>query len=84
MAGRVDQVQDVLLAIYAGLIVEPDCVGLDRDPAFALEIHVIEHLGLHIAVGYGAGQLQDAVGQGRLAMVDMGNDRKITDVVGTH
>ena len=59
-------------------------MGLDRDAAFAFEVHIVEQLGLHIAVGDGSGQLQDTVGQGRFAVVDMGNDREISDNVRIH
>src|SRR5690606_24875230 len=41
VAGRVDEVQHVVLAV-AGVIFEPDCVGLDGDAALALDIHGIE------------------------------------------
>ena len=45
--GRVDQIEDVRLAILR-LVVEPDRVGLDRDAALALEVHVVEDLGFHL------------------------------------
>src|SRR3546814_16101814 len=55
-------------------------LGLDGDAAFALDRVVVEHLGFHLARGQAAAQLDDAVGQGRLAVVDMGDDREIADV----
>ena len=39
---------------------------------------------VHVAVGDGAGQLQQTVGQGGFAVVDMRDDAKIADVVGVH
>ena len=59
-------------------------MGLDGDAAFALEVHVVQKLCLHVAVGDGAGQLQNAVGERRFAVVDVGDDRKIADVLGVH
>ena len=78
VAGRVDQVQLVPLPEHAhGL-------GLDRDPALALELHRVEQLLLHVAVGDRVGQLQDAIGQRRLAMVDVRDDREVADVCLVH
>jgi hypothetical protein len=37
-------------------------MGLNGDAALALEVHCIEHLGLHLARGHRAGQLEQAVG----------------------
>ena len=53
--------------------------GLDRDAALALEVHVVEQLLLHLARRDGAGELEKAVGQRRLAVVDVGNDREVAD-----
>jgi hypothetical protein len=54
MTGGVDQVQDIGLAVL-GLVVDPDRVGLDRDAALPLDIHAVQQLGLHVAVGDSAG-----------------------------
>ena len=43
MAGRVDQVQVVGLAV-GGRVLDPHGLRLDRDPALALEVHRVEHL----------------------------------------
>ena len=43
MAGGVDQVQVVGLAV-GGRVLDPHRLGLDRDPALALEVHRVEHL----------------------------------------
>ena len=78
VAGRVDQVQLVALPGDAhGL-------GLDRDPALALELHRVEHLRAHVAAGDRVGQLEDAVGQRRLAVVDVGDDREVADAALLH
>ncbi len=80
VAGRVDQVQVVGLPV-GGRVLDPHRLRLDRDPALALEVHRVEHLGLHFLRVDGAGDLEDAVGQGRLAVVDVGDDREVADVV---
>ena len=47
---------------------------LDGDAALTLEIHGIEDLGFHLARLERAGELQKAICQGRLAVVDVGDD----------
>ena len=76
--GRVDQVELVALPLHAHRL------GLDRDPALALQLHRVEHLLAHLALGDGVRQLEDAVGQRRLAVVDVGDDREVADVLLIH
>ena len=79
VAGRVHQVEDIVLAVV-GPVVEPHGLGLDGDAALALELHGVEHLLLHLARGQAAGLLDQAVGEGRLAVVDVGDDGEVADV----
>src|SRR5213080_4799768 len=83
VAGRVDEVQDVLLAVVPR-VVQPDRMRLDGDAALALEIHGIEHLRFHLARLQRACRLQEAIGKRRLAVIDVRDDREITDVSGIH
>ena len=79
VAGRVDQIQDVLLAVCRG-VVQADGVRLDGDAALALEVHGVEDLRLHLARLKRAGELEEAICQRRLAMVDVRDDREIADM----
>ena len=79
MSRSVDKVEHILLAVV--LVFHLYGVTLDSDAALALEIHVVEHLGLHVLGGYGIGIFQQAVGQGRLAMVDVCYDAEIADIL---
>ena len=79
--GGVDQVEDVGLAVLR-LVVEPHGARLDGDAALALEVHVVEQLGVHLALRHRAGALEDAVGERRLAVVDVRDDREVADVGG--
>jgi hypothetical protein len=79
MARCVHQIEDIVLAV-GRLVVQPHGLGLDGDAALALDIHRIEHLVLHFAVGQPARKLDQAVGQGGFAMVDMGDDGEIPDL----
>ena len=79
VAGGVDEVEDVGLAVLGG-VVDADGVGLDGDAALALDVHRVEELLLHVAVGDGPGRLDQPVGEGGLAVVDVGDDGEIADV----
>ncbi len=79
VSGRVDQVQNIGLAIV-GDVMQAHGLRLDGDAALLLDIHVVENLLGHLAIGEAAGRLDQPVSQRRLAMVDMGDDRKIADV----
>ncbi len=83
VAGRIDQVELVEVAVV-GAIVEADRVGLNGDAALALEVHRIEHLLHHFALGKRAGDFEQAVGKRRLAVVDVRNDREIADEFAIH
>jgi len=83
VARGVDQVQAVNLAILR-LVGQRSGLRLDGDAAFLLQIHGIEHLRLHLALGQAAAKLDQAVRQRGLAVVDMGNDGKIADQILGH
>ncbi len=80
MTGCVDEVQHIGFAIVR-LVVQANRLSLDRDAALALDIHRIENLFRHLAFGKAARRLDQAVGQRRFAMVDMGDDGKVADMV---
>ena len=63
---------------------DADGLRLDRDPALALEVHRVEQLVAHLALGDGLRQLEDAIGERRLAVVDVRDDREVADVLLVH
>ena len=79
VTGGVDQIEDIFLAIF-GRVIDPHRLGLDRDPALALDIHRIEHLRLHIAQGNGVRLLDQAIGERGFTMIDVGDDGEIADM----
>ena len=79
VARRIDQVELIRLAVV-GIIGDADGIGLDRDAALALDIHRVEQLRLHVALVDGMGELEDAVTDRGLAMVDVRNNREVADV----
>ena len=74
--GRVDQVEPVDQTVL-GRIVEPDRARLDRDPLLALEVHGVEHLAGHLPGVDGVGELEQTIGQGGFAVVDVGDDAEV-------
>ena len=83
MARRVDQVQLVGLAVTRREE-HPHGLRLDRDPPLALELHRVEHLRAHHARIDRMRELEDAVGERRLAVVDVGDDAEVADVLLVH
>ena len=57
---------------------------LDGDAALALEIHRVEDLRFHLARLQRAGHLEEAVGQRRLAVIDVRDDREVADAARIH
>ena len=80
VAGGVDEVELIKLPVVGGII-DLHRPGLDGDAPFPLNVHVVQELLLHIPEGHGAGLLQDAVSQGGLAVVDVGDDAEVSDVI---
>ena len=83
VAGRIDQVQLVEIAVI-GLVIQADGVSFDGDPALALEVHGIEDLLHHLALGEGAGHFEQPVGQRRFSMIDVRDDGEIADELPIH
>ena len=80
MTGRIDQVELIGLTIL-GLVRERHALGLDRDPTLTLDIHRIENLRRHFPFGQSATGLNESVRQRRLAVIDVRDDREISNIV---
>ena len=75
VAGRVDDV-DLRLAVVEGRV-----LGEDRDPLLALEVGRVQHALAHVLVrAEGAGLPEHRVDERRLAVVDVGDDRDVTEI----
>ena len=72
---RVDQMDGVTLPGH------PDVLSLDGDAPLALDVHRVEVLLPHVASVYGAGQLEDPIGQSGLPMIDVGHDAEVSNAV---
>ncbi len=80
MTRRVDEIQLIQLA-RDGLKPQGDALGLDGDAALALQVHAIEHLSLHFPCIQSPALLDEAVRERGFAVVDVGNDGKIADIL---
>jgi hypothetical protein len=83
VAGRVGQVQLVGLPVL-GWVVHDHRMHLDGDAPFLLEIHGVEMLVGHLAFGDRARVFEQAVGQGRLSVIDVRDDAEIACELGGH
>ena len=79
MAGRVHEVEDIVLTVIC-LIIQAHGLRLDGDTALFFDVHRIEHLLGHFARLKPAGLLNQPVGKRRFAMVNMRHDGEITDM----
>ena len=80
VAGRVDEIEPVRLAVL-GRVVQANRARLDRDALLALEVHRIENLARHLARVDRVRQLQQSIGEGGLAVIDVGDDREVAKAV---
>ena len=80
MARRVDQVEVVNLAVF-GFVLQRSGLRFDSYPTLFLDVHRVEHLRLHLTFFKTATALNQSVCQRGFAMIDVGNDRKVSDVV---
>ena len=67
-----------------GAVVQADGVGFDGDAALALQVHGVEDLLHHFALRERAGDFEESIGEGGLAVVDVRNDREIPDEFAIH
>ena len=75
----INQVQKISLTIFR-LILQSRRLSLNGNAAFFFNIHRIKHLGRHFALLQTAAILNKAVSQSRFAVVNMGNNGKVTDI----
>ncbi len=80
VARRVDQVEAIDQAVVRAVL-ETDGPRLDRDALLALEVHRVEDLAHHLPPLDRVGQLEEPIGERRLAVIDVGDDREITEAL---
>ena len=83
VARRVDQVELIGLAVRRR-IHHAHRMRLDGNAALPLQVHRVQHLCLHLARRQRAGQLEQTVGKRALPMINMGDDREVSDECWIH
>ena len=83
VAGRVDQIQAIGVAVFR-LVVQADAFCLDRDAALALQVHGVEDLFVHFALGKRPGHFEQAVRQRGFAVINVRDDTKIAYELWVH
>ena len=79
MAWGIYQVEHIVLPV--AVVVHLDGMALDGDATLFFQLHIVKHLILHIALRHGVGDFQQSVCQRAFAVVNVGNDTEITDVL---
>ena len=80
MSGCIDEIENIFLPV-SGTIDQTDGLGLNRDTAFPLKIHVVEHLVLHLTAGEQTCLFNHAVRQRGFAVIDVGDNTEISDFI---
>ena len=80
MTGGIDQIEVVDLAVDC-LVLECSGLRLDGYPTLFLQIHGVEHLRTHLAILQTAAPLNDAIGKCGFSVINVRNDRKVSDVI---
>ena len=79
MARSVYQVQDVFFTLIK--VLHLNGMALYGDPALPLKIHIVQQLFLAFPLGYRACKVEQAVRQGALTVVYMGDDTEIPNIL---
>ena len=76
MARGIYHVQNILLSVL-GLVNGPDSLSLNGNAALPFQLHIVQHLILHLPLGQQPGHLNNPVCQSGLSMINMRNNTKI-------
>ena len=77
--GRIDEVE-LIDATVTGRVVQRHTLGFDSDATLPLQVHRIKNLLCHLSLGQPATVLDEAIRQRGFTMVDMSDNRKITNM----
>ena len=77
VAGGVDHTERIFGAVKGPW--HAHGLGFDGDATLLLDIHTVEEAIAHLSLWHNAAQLQDAVGHGRLAVVDVCDDTEVAN-----
>ena len=80
MPRRVDQIEVVDLTIES-LVLQRGGLRLDGYPTFFFDVHRVKNLRLHVTRFESSATLDQAICECGFAMINVRNDRKISDVI---
>ena len=80
MTRCVDHVHLIAVAV-ARFELKRHALCLDRDPSFPFQVHRIQDLLRHFAIFKAAAYLDKSIRQRRLAVIYMGDDREIANLL---
>ena len=80
MPGSVNQIEFVFFSFMHDS--HGDGAGFNRNTSLPLKLHIIENLLLHLAFLNCAGMLEHAISQGTLAMIDVRDNAKVSNIFG--
>ena len=78
MSGCIDQIEVIGSAVF-GCIRKANGLAFDGNAALPFDVHRVENLIFEIPLGYDMGGLDQTIGQGGFAMVNVGDDAEIPD-----
>ncbi len=81
LVAEVDVTRGVDQVEHMAGVLDPDVLRLDGDAPLPFDVHGVEVLLAHQAGVDGAGHLEDAVRQRRLAVVDVADDGEVADAL---
>ena len=64
-----------------GFVMQGRSLGFNRDAPFFFNVHGVEYLRTHLAHVEAPTELNESVGQGGFTVIDVGNNREISNVV---
>ena len=56
-------------------------MALDGDTLLTLEVHVVEHLSLHLTLVQRVSLFEESVSKGTLAVIDVSNNTEIANIL---
>src|SRR6266540_2035681 len=81
---ELERERGITIKAIAGGVGQTHGIGLDGDPALALELHLVQVLVAHLPLADRMGQVEQPVGQGGLAVVDVGDDAEVAQAREIH
>jgi hypothetical protein len=76
MSGGINQIEFVFFSPFTG-IRKGDGMALDGDPPFLFKVHGVQNLMAKLALADHSRMLDKAIGKGRFAVIDMGDDAEV-------